>query len=241
MIQEWQFRRMPAGMTIIQSFPRSGSTWIRSMVASALEGEVLSIDDLRDTVPPLPGSDPIRRRPSSPTRIFRTHERLMTKPRAGIRIAQVVRNPVEVLPSYYEHSVAAHLYSGTQAHFIDSATDGSLADGYGTWAENVSSWAAWPELRVMRYEDFVTDTHAALGELLEWSGWTLPDDRIAFAVETNGRSSMASRAKTADRHRGYDGDFVGAVPRSERQTISDAQAKLIVDSFGSVMTQVQLP
>lgn len=208
------------------------------MAASALEGEVLSIDALRDTIPPLPGSNPLRRRPSSPTNMMRTHERMMISPRGGTKIAQIVRNPVEVLPSYFEHSVAAHLFTGTQDEFIDRSIDGSLGDGYGTWAENVTSWTDWPEMRIMRYEDFVSDTEAALTELLEWSGWNLPAERIAFAVEANGRKSMATRAKTAERHRGYAGDFVGAVPRSERQTLSDAQVAGITGRFGDVMARV---
>jgi len=193
-------------LTVLSSFPRSGNTWMRFVLATAMAGKRPSSADLDRLMPdahkPLASPDvwldapavilKSHFEPAALTAFLRKFDAALPPARQieDVRVVHVVRNPFDVaisLANYYE--VPGDRFDG----FIDAVTNPKVVFpgvygkwGFGNWLQNNSGWlkaadASTPPIDILRYEDLVADPEAGFGALFAHIG-VKPKTSVADCV-----------------------------------------------------------
>ncbi len=156
--------------TFIVSYPKSGNTWVRFILAQILSGQTrqLSFNEVEDIVPDVYRSkDAIDKMPSP--RFIKTHDVLF---RYYPKTIYVVRDYRDVLVSFYHYKLALKEYEGDFSSFIRSA---DVREPFGSWKDHVSKALAaskeeHPSLILFRYEDIKSDFEKTVREMTLFCG-----------------------------------------------------------------------
>ena len=184
------------GDKYIVSYPRSGNTWLRTMLAYLMDPTTISYPKVRDKM--LPGVS-IRNafqinRLDSP-RFIKSH----TWYRKNIKQAvYIVRDGRDVIISYYHYNITRR---GKDICFLRFVKD-YMAGRYGHyWHENVLSWLKdgrrkmGDNLLVVRFEDMKRDTEDVLSEVASFLEIPATSRQIVNAVEASSIENMRKLEK----------------------------------------------
>lgn len=184
--------------TFIVSYPKSGNTWTRFLIANLLHPEPnLTLLDMERLVPAVDGQT---------RRFFRT----MPRPRV-IRdhgpfnplyknVIYIVRDPRDVVVSAYNFVLKATIVDENYpiATFVNEFVRGARS-AVGSWGENVASWLATrgntPRFLLLRYEDMLSETSRELGKIASFLGMTVSAERLAEAVSRSSADNMRKLEK----------------------------------------------
>ncbi len=225
----------------ISSYPRSGTTltqWILYLLthdsqpdpahltkASPWFERSLAIGELR-------ASD-LERFPSP--RIFKSHLPREWLP-DGARYIYVLRDGLDVLLSYF-HFYRAYLgFEGSLDEFHQRFVEGRLQ--YGSWFDHVAGWrarASDPDVRIVRYEDLLSDRKASIQGIVEFLEWDCDERCVDRAVIESSFDAMKRRESIFDHatalllERGVSPESFLRTGESGRgaDALSDAQAREI--------------
>jgi hypothetical protein len=187
--------------TFIVSYPRSGNTWTRFLVANLVHPEQpVTFANIERLIPDCEAmSSRYMKRVPRP-RIIKSHEYF--DPRYK-KVIYIVRDPRDVALSYYDFSRKyRHIedsYPLTQ--FVSDFVAGKLSSfDWGTWGENVSSWVytrrGRPEFLLVRYEDMLDNTERELGRVARFLGIEPTTERLSGAVQRSSADRMRSLETT---------------------------------------------
>jgi Sulfotransferase domain len=202
------------------SYPKSGNTWTRFLLANLIHPEEPATFANIDRLIPAPEiltARELRRIPRP--RIMKSHQYF--HPRFP-RVICVVRDPRDVAVSQYHYFRKRRRIGDDYplSDFFKGFLSGRDSD-YGSWAENVGSWIATRHNRsdflLLRYEDMLADTMAALEGMASFIGIQTTSERLRDAVER----SSAGEMRKLERLRGADSS---SVTRSARQDIPFVRA-----------------
>jgi len=175
----------------VVSYPRSGNTWFRFLVANVLRPhDEVSFANIERIVPDIYANShrDLRRLPQP--RVLKSHESF---DRRYSRVVYLVRDPRRIAPSYYRFlRMTRRLPEESIEAFIERFLAGEL-DAYGTWDSHVRGWldARGDEhFAVVRYEDLERDTHAELRRCLTILEIPAEDGVLRSAVECAQRDQM---------------------------------------------------
>ena len=187
--------------TFVVSYPRSGNTWTRFLVANLLyPEEPASFANIERLVPDgeAQSSRYLRRIPRP--RVIKSHQYF--DPRYN-RIIYIVRDPRDVVLSYYDferkyrHIDDAYPLESYVSDFVAGRL--SSAD-WGTWGENVGSWISTRHGRknflLLRYEDMIEDPASEAGKIASFFGIDTDEARLRNAVEQSSVERMRGLEKT---------------------------------------------
>lgn len=175
------------------SYPRSGSTWLRSILANVID--------------PTTGADPERRNAKIPgvsirnawdihqlrsPRLIKSHASFVKRvPRA----VYLVRDGRDVLVSFYHYRVTRTGHGG-EIDFPEFCRRYFRGDLGPRWHENVLSWLEegtslmGDALKVVRFEDFKSDVVGTVLDVSTFLGIEADRARVAAAVEQASLSRM---------------------------------------------------
>jgi len=232
---------------VIASYPKSGNTWVRFLVASLATGRPARFAEIEGVVGDIHAT-PERRLLHLPRpRLLKSHD--CFDPRYG-RAVVVVRDPRDVLLSYHRFCLKMGYVPADLdlAGFTDRFLAGSL-DDYGSWAQNVGSWrAAWthdPAIVMVRYEDLLAAPEAQTARIAQ--ALALPDDRESVARAVAASDADAMRASERDDagqwwvNRGGRADipFVGRGEAGRwRQDLPDPLGVRVQAAWGGLMAEL---
>jgi hypothetical protein len=191
---------MRATDALLISYPKSGMTWLRFLLAHVLTGSEADFDSIRVTIPPL-GSH--RHAPAvlpSGGRLIRSHEPVpANRSRPGQPIVYLVRDGRDVLLSYLAHERRNQRYEGEVSGFLEPFLSGSI-DGYGPWHEHVLGGVRLTEQQanpflLVHYEKLRLDPAGELERVLAFLGAEPARADLEAIVAANGKEQM--RAKEA--------------------------------------------
>jgi hypothetical protein len=179
--------------TFIVSFPKSGNTWTRFLIANLLHPEEPANFGNIDRL--IPESEEITKsqlaclpRP----RIMKSHEYFDPRFR---KVIYIVRDPRDVAVSQF-HFFRKRRRIGDDysiEQFVTRFVAGETCD-YGSWGSNVASWLVTrqnsPDFLLLRYEDMVARTSEELGRVASFLGVAAAPDRLAQAVERSSADHM---------------------------------------------------
>jgi hypothetical protein len=181
--------------TFIVSYPRSGNTWTRFLVANLVHPEPpVTFANIERLIPDCEAmsSRYVKRIPRP--RIIKSHEYF--DPRYK-KVIYIVRDPRDVALSYYDfvrkYRQIEDSYPLTR--FVSDFVAGRLSSAdWGTWGENVASWVytrnGRPEFLLLRYEDMLSDTESELSKVVRFLGIQTTRERLIAAVERSSANRM---------------------------------------------------
>jgi len=175
-------------------YPRSGNVWFGFMLGNV--NLLMSGIDRRmtffggeDVIPSLEVSPHI---PKISTRfpgfrMIQCHSAYNPKYK---KVILLVRNPVDVMASYYKFAVELGMFSGDIRQFVDHPGFGIAAWVSHTtgWLDGVSADRFRSTVCLIKYEELRNDPAAVLWEIYQLLGFELKDEVITTAVE---RASFA--------------------------------------------------
>ena len=175
------------------SYPKSGNTWTRFLIANLLYAEQHpdwgSIDRLIPA-PEVMSKRDFERMPRP--RVIRTHDSF--DPRYK-QVIYIVRDPRDVALSQYYHHRKRKLID--DKHPFESFLPRFLAgetNDHGSWKQNVASWLAArygdPRFLLVRYEDMILDTPRELAGIGRFVGVEATPERLAKVVEQSSPREM---------------------------------------------------
>lgn len=180
------------------SYPKSGNTWARFLIANFLYPEQRPDWGNIDRLIPAPEVMTKRDFERMPRpRVIRTHDAF--NPRFK-QVIYIVRDPRDVALSQYHHHRKRKLIEDSHPfeRFLPRFLAGET-NVHGSWKQNVASWLAArngdPKFLLLRYEDMLVDTPRELSRIGGFLGLNLR--RNGF----QGRSSTVPRKRCGDSRR----------------------------------------
>jgi hypothetical protein len=185
--------------TFLVSFPKSGNTWARFLLANILRpGEVVDFSNVNEVIPGpdvTPNRELLRmRRP----RVVKSHQYF--DPRYP-RVIYIVRDPRDVAVSQYHFQRKRRLFADDYPieDFVTRFVAGETCD-YASWGEHVASWvstrAGQPGFLLIRYEDMIQDTARELSHMATFLGLNVSPDMIRDAVTRSSAEKMRNLEKS---------------------------------------------
>lgn len=218
------------GTVWLASYPKSGNTWVRFLLANYFLGEVRSSRDVAKAIPDLhvKGQYPPLAPWLTPARghlLAKTHLAL-TPAHPGVdqtaAFIYIIRHPKDVLLSSLNHRrlegeepvKALGPFSDAQyvRLFIDGGGDPIWREmGYGTWKSHAESWLTGqrvPHL-CLRYEELRADPALHLRAMLGFLGEPSDEARLAQAVKRSSFEQLRA-LEIREKHQGAShGVFAG--------------------------------
>ena len=189
--------------TFIVSYPRSGNTWTRFLVANLLHpDEPVTFENIERIIPDSEAQSNRFLRSLPKPRLIKSHEYFHPRFR---KVIYIVRDPRDVALSYYnfqrKYRQIEDGYPISQ-YALDFVKGQRGLGDWGTWSEHVNSWISTrrgqPEFLLLRYEDMMTDTGRELAKLAWFLGFEPTPTLLASTVE----SSSANRLRELERTQG---------------------------------------
>jgi hypothetical protein len=246
---ERNFRVYPDD-TFVVSYPRSGNTWTRFLIANLLHPDQnVSFTNIEKLIPDTSSQSNRALRRTSRPRIIKTHQYF--DHRYG-KLIYIVRDPRDVALSYYDfqrkYMQIADEYPLDR--YVDDFVTGRLISAdWGTWSENVASWIFTrgnsPTFLLLRYEDMINDTAQELTRIANFLAVNPDTSRIQQAIERSSADRMRQLEKleedklVATKNRRKDIPFV-RVARSGgwKSSLPESCVRQIESAWGDVMTKL---
>jgi hypothetical protein len=249
-------RRVQPGMllkvrpddTFLVSYPKSGNTWMRFLIANLLQQNppvgLLEADCL---IPSVDGKSKKFFDDMKSPRVIKSHFSFIPAYRSVI---YVVRDPRDVVISQYHYQIKRGvLEQGTSLDgFVQRFLKGEVCP-YGSWGDNVGSWTATrrghPNFLLLRYEDMLANVTSGAAQISSFLGLGQDADLIATAVERSSLENMRKVEKVEgqkwDSTKGTRQDisfFRSAKSGEGRATLSHEAIERIEKAWGPLMRSV---
>ena len=185
--------------TFLVSFPKSGNTWARFLIANLVRpNEKIDFSNVNRVIP---GPEVTRNRDLMRIprpRIIKSHQYFDPRYR---QVIYIVRDPRDVVVSQYHFQRKRKLIADgfPLTDFVEKFLSGETCF-YGSWGEHVGSWLATrhgqPGFLLLRYEDMVADTARELAKIASFLGRTAAPDMIERAVARSSADAMRQLEKS---------------------------------------------
>jgi len=232
--------------TFLVSYPKSGNTWLRFLVANLVWPENPAEFSQINRIIPDPEVNSKRDLDRTPRpRIIKSHHYF--DPRYK-RIIYVVRDPRDVVVSQYhfhrKRRVIEDRYPLEQ--FVLDFVGGKTSPDYGTWFENVAGWLVTrygdAGFLLLRYEDMLSDTRGRLEKIAAFLGVSATTERLSQVVELSSAGRMRKLEKlqvqtfSSTRNTRQDIPFVrSAVAGGWRSVLTESSITIIESAWTPLM------
>ncbi|MCB0502448.1 MAG: sulfotransferase domain-containing protein [Bacteroidetes bacterium] len=177
--------------TFLVSYPKSGNTWVRFMLANVMTNGEAEIN-FHTAVDHIPDIDVHKKIANhiQPPRILKSHQPYNSK---FSNVVYIIRDPRDVYVSYYfylQKKLKGDLKNIN--HFIKNI------DTYGiSWRDHVNSWMDKLDATdlIIRYEDLIHEPYENLKKMADFCHLNYDEELLRLSVE---RSSFDSMSKIED-------------------------------------------
>ena len=236
--------------TFVVSYPRSGNTWTRFLIAHLVyPQENVSFLNIEKLIPDTSSQSSRALLRTPRPRIIKTHCYFDHRYRKTIYI---VRDPRDVVLSNYDFQRKyRQIEDGYPLNrYVDDFVCGRLVSAdWGTWRENVASWVYTrgqeKYFLLVRYEDLLDDTVSELGRIAQFLGADASDSNLRRAVELSSADRMRKLEKQeednwiATKNRRKDIPFVGKAKSGGWKTNLPGECVQQIESaWGDVMNHL---
>ena len=236
--------------TFIVSYPRSGNTWTRFLIANLMyPNESVSFGNIERLIPDTSSQSNRALKRTQRPRIIKTHQYF--DHRYG-KIVYIVRDPRDVALSYYDfHRKYRHISDDHPLEtWVDDFVRGTLiSSDWGSWGENVASWlytrGQSPDFLLLRYEDMIKHTSHELARIARHFQIEVTPERLSRVVEECSVERMRELEKleenewVATRKHRKDIPFVRAAKaRGWRSELPEPCVAKIESAWGNLMNTI---
>jgi len=238
--------------TMVVSYPRSGNTWTRFLVANLLHpGEEVTFANIERLIPDTSSisSRALKRIPRP--RVIKSHEYFDHR---YPKVIYIVRDPRDVALSYYDFQRKYRQVEDGYPleRYADDYVNGRLISAsWGTWGENVASWISTRErsdrFLLLRFEDMLNDTPRELTRIAQFLGVSTTAETLQRAIANSSSGHMQQLEKeqqdqwiATKKHR-KDIPFVRVAKRSWRTDLPERSVRQIEAAWGDLMISLGYP
>ena len=192
------FHVYPDDMFLV-SYPKSGSTWARFLLASLVSpNETVDFRSIDRLLPSVAAQSRRQLRNMARPRLIKSHEYFDARYQ---NVIYVVRDPRDVVRSQYRFFLKrGKIDEGyPMDRYVDCFLKGEL-NTYGSWGENVGSWLAAQHggskrFLLLRYEDMLSQTAHELGKVADFLGMKVSPEHLNRCVEQGAADRMRELEK----------------------------------------------
>ncbi len=236
--------------TFIVSYPRSGNTWTRFLVANLLHPSAdVTFSNIERLIPDAEAQSSryLKRIPSP--RVIKSHEYFDHR---YPKVIYIVRDPRDVVLSYYdfERKYRSIADGFPLDLYVSNFVNGRLKSAsWGTWGENVGTWVAarhgQASFLLLLYEDLIRQTEIELRKLAQFLGIEASRERIADVVQRSSADRMRQLEKTegsnwvTTKNKRADVPFIGTASAGRwRSALSAGAIAEIESAWGPLMLRL---
>lgn len=208
----------------LTSYPRSGNTWTRFLIANLLyDDKPTNFSNIEERIPEiyLFSNRQLLQRPRP--RVLKSHEYF--DPRYP-KVIYIVRDPRDVAVSVFHYSIKRRDIPEQYPieEFVPRFISGEFFVDFASWGDHVSSWIytrglAKKHFLLLRYEDMQADPCRELAKVVSFLQLELPPERLARAAEL----SSADRMRKLEELEGRDWQLTKDT-RSDKKFVRKAEA-----------------
>jgi hypothetical protein len=230
--------------TFIVSYPRSGNTWTRFLIANLLHPEPpVTFSSIEQVIPDTSSlsSKTLKRVPRP--RILKSHEYF--DPRYQ-KVIYLVRDPRDVAISLYHFRRKYRTIDDgypLERYVLERFLPGDMD---ASWGEHVGSWLGArrsdPRFLLVRYEDLLENPVGQLQRMAHFLGIDASADRLALAVECGAADRLRKLEKiesekwVTTRGKRQDVAFIGSAKSGGwRSNLPDVSVQQIEVAWGDLM------
>ncbi len=239
----WRHRGLDPTDMFFAAYPKSGTTWARFVLFEMLSGKP---SGFKATNQQMPGVglhfNALRLLPNG-GRLVATHEYYR---KDYSRAIYMVRDARDVLLSEFAFLSALEYYTKDLDNFVKTFLF-TCVSAYGPWHKNVASWLDSPiaksgNMLVVRYEDLRKDPVPLFGQMADFLGAKVSEEKIREAVANNSIQNMRAKEDKEPVRASIKGRFVrdGRV-RGWVSKLTPEQVRLIDEHAGSVLLRLGYP
>jgi len=185
--------------TFLVSYPKSGSTWARFLLASLVSpNETVDFRNIDRLLPSVAAQSRRQLRNMVRPRLIKSHEYFDARYQ---NVIYVVRDPRDVVRSQYRFFLKrGKIDEGYSMDlYVDRFLKGDL-NTYGSWGENVGSWLAAQHggrkrFLLLRYEDMLSKTADELAKVADFLGLKVSPEHLSRCVEQGSADRMRELEK----------------------------------------------
>jgi Sulfotransferase domain len=236
--------------TLIVSYPRSGNTWVRFLIANLLHPDAdISFANIEQLIPDTASQSNRALKRTPRPRIIKTHEYFDHRYK---KVIYIVRDPRDVAVSYYHFQRKYRQIDDSCSieGFVENFVHGRfISAGWGSWGENVASWLyTRGESRIFllcRYEDITEDPVQQLSRIAFFLGVEPSAQILQQAVERSSADrmrkmeNMQSDVWVATKDRRKDIPFVRVAKSGGwRYSLPERSVLQIEEAWGELMAKL---
>lgn len=188
--------RLREGDVFLVSYPRSGNTWVRNIIAHLRWGgdKIQSLKDLDHLVPDVHRGLPRRDKHSLVIKSHNPFAHRRYREEFGYnRVIYLARSPFEVVRSYHHYLLTVNPRRRVESlrTFVDQFTSGSIWPG--SWQEHVLSWNGVmkdKESLLVKYEDLQEDPTYQINRISSFLGYNLSAEEASQISDQCSRENM---------------------------------------------------
>ncbi|MBN2043998.1 MAG: sulfotransferase domain-containing protein [Anaerolineales bacterium] len=188
-----------ANQYFLVSYPKSGNTWVRFLLANLLaaENESLDLRNIGNFVPDIHVKSQFRMIYEKNTefscleyQFIKTHYPYQDH-FSDKNIILLVRDGRDVITSYFHYLNSRR----SDPISLPEIITGKSIDGFGLWSDHVTGWFKGKARKkvVIRYEDLKRNPHSAIKNLADELEWQLSDKQIKRAVDNSTFDKLAAK------------------------------------------------
>jgi hypothetical protein len=193
----------------IASYPRSGSTWLRFLLAEVLTGRGSQFGIVNEVIPDVGHHH--KTKPILPSRgnLIKTHEPYRREYQKAVYLVRDVR---DVLLSEHAFQQALGLFGEDLDSYLVAFLQGKV-NAYGSWQNHVRSWLDSPltateNLLLVKFDDLRLNPDDTLSRILEFLGADVDANMIRNVVLNNSLEQMRGKEKQSPQRASRRGRFV---------------------------------
>ena len=177
----------------IVSYPRSGNTWTRFLIANLIyPEEPVTFANVEGKIPDVYKNTRNQLLRTPRPRILKSHEYF--DPRYK-KVIYIVRDPRDVAVSYYHFDrKRKKIEDGYPLERYIARFIAGDVDDYGSWKDNLASWLATRQgvesFLLLRYEDMLEQPAAELAKVASFLGIERSPEQVSRAVELSAADRM---------------------------------------------------
>jgi hypothetical protein len=230
--------------TFIASYPRSGNTWTRFLIANLMHSEQpVTFANIESVIPDATALSSRELKRVSRPRLIKTHEYFEPRYR---KVIYLVRDPRDVALSLYnfrrKYRSVVDSYPIEQyvaQRFLPGDLDVSWGDHVGSWLGTRMNHAGF---LLVRYEDLLQDPWRELGRMVGFLGLAANAEMLTQAIERSSANRLRQLEKVdheawvTTKGKRSDVPFIGeAVAGAWKQKLPKPSVALIESAWGHLM------
>ena len=233
--------------TFIASYPRSGNTWTRFLIANLMHPQrPVTFANIEAIIPDTAALSSRKFRRASRPRVIKTHEYFEPRYR---KVIYLVRDPRDVALSLY--NFRRKYRSVDDSYLIERYVAERFLSGDldVSWGEHVGSWLGTrmnqPGFLLLRYEDLLQDPAHELNRLAGFLGLAVSTETVLQAIERSSANRLRQLEKieheawVTTKGKRADVPFIAeAVAGTWKQKLPGPSVALIESSWGPLMNSL---